>query len=120
MSIKIALNATKPLFNLDAEVRWRLAYDKNQWVLQRAKKRKKPRRQRPSSFALEGAPRAVMDWRGVAFVGGELRVLCRVLREAGVVLTPEAQARFDALPGDFPDFVTAPEMFAIQIEAKAA
>ncbi len=27
--------ADKPLFNLDAEGRWRLAYDRQQWVLQR-------------------------------------------------------------------------------------
>ncbi len=26
--------ADKPLFNLDTEGRWRLAYDSNQWVLQ--------------------------------------------------------------------------------------
>ncbi len=27
--------ADRPLFNLDTEGRWRLAYDSNQWVLQR-------------------------------------------------------------------------------------
>ena len=33
--------ADRPLFNLDAEDRWRLAYDKNQWVIQR--RAQKPR-----------------------------------------------------------------------------
>ena len=56
--------ADKPLFILDAESRWRLAYDSQQWVLQRAKKRKAPRRQRSPSSALEGAPSSIKDWRG--------------------------------------------------------
>jgi len=37
-----------------------------------------------------------------------------------VVLTPAAQARLDALPGDFLDFIAFPEIFAEQPEAKAA
>ncbi len=106
--------ADKPLFNLDAEGRWRLAYDSNQWVLQRAKKRRTPRRQRPPSSALERAPSSIMDWRGVSFVGSEKRILRRVIREAGVVLAPEAQARLDALPEQFLDFVAAPASFAAQ------
>ena len=99
--------ADNPLFNLDAEGRWRLAYDAQQWILQRAKKRRTPRRQRPPSSALERAPGSMMDWRGVSFVGSEKRVLHRCIREAGVVLTPVAQARFDALPDRFLDFIAA-------------
>ena len=41
-------------------------------------------------------------------------MLRRVLREAGVVLTPEAQAQLDAMPEQFMDF-TAP----VVIEAAA-
>ena len=112
--------ADKPLFTLDAEGRWRLSYDSNQWVLQRAKKRRTPRRQRPPLSALERAPSSIMDWRGVSFIAGEKRVLRRCIREAGVVLTPEARARLDALPETFLDFVVAPMSFAAHIEAEAA
>ncbi len=31
--------ADKPLFNLDAEGRWRLAYDRQQWVIQHRTKK---------------------------------------------------------------------------------
>ncbi len=110
----------QPLFDLDAEARWRLAYDKQQWVLQRAKKRRTPRRQRPPSSALEWAPSSVVDWRGIPFIGSEKRVLRRCIREAGVVLTPEAQARLDALPDQFLDFIAFPERFAEQPVAEAA
>ena len=41
-------------------------------------------------------------------------------REKGVVLTVEAQARLDALPEQFLDFVAAPESFAAQLEVEAA
>jgi hypothetical protein len=58
-----------------------------------------------------------MDWRGVSFIGSEKHVLRRCIREAGVVLTAEAQARLDALPEQFLDFVAAPASFAVQMEA---
>ena len=103
--------ADKPLFNLDAEGRWRLAYDRQQWVLQRRK----------------GAPRAgnryairESCWRGVSFVGSRKATLERLFREKGISLTPEAQARFDALPEQFLDFVAVPAGFAAQLEAEAA
>ena len=108
--------ADKPLFTLDADNRWRLAYDKNQWVLQRGEKRKSVR-----AGARSKAPRSDgMDWRGISFVGSDKRVLRRVIREAGVVLTPAAQARLDALPEQFLDFIADPERFAARIEAEAA
>ncbi len=99
--------ADKPLFTLDAESRWRLAYDKQQWVIQR-------RAQKPRVRRLEGHAIADSGWRGVSFVGSSKRVLRRVLGERGVVLTAEAQARFDTLPGQFLDFISAPERFAAQ------
>ncbi len=97
--------ADKSLFNLDAEDRWRLAYDRNQWIVQRRKG--PPRAANRSGIAESG-------WRGVSFVGSEKRILRRVIREAGVVLTAEAQARIDALPEQFMDFVAAPASFAAQ------
>ncbi len=102
-----------PLFNLDAEARWRLAYDRQRWVVQR-------RAQKPRVRRLEGHAIADSGWRGVSFIGGTKATLRRVLREKGVVLTVEAQARLDALPEQFLEFVAAPESFAAQLEAEAA
>ncbi len=103
----------KPLFNLDAEGRWRLAYDSQQWVVQR-------RAQKPRVRRLEGHAIADSGWRGVSFVGGKKATLRRVLGEKGVVLTPEAQARLDVLPEQFLNFFAAPASFAAQLEAEAA
>ena len=91
--------ADKSLFILDAEARWRLAYDSNQWIIQRRKGSARPANR--SGIAESG-------WRAVSFIGSEKRVLHRCLREAGVVLTAEASARFDALPERFLEFTAAP------------
>ena len=48
---------------------------------------------------------------GFPFIGGKKATLHRVLGEKGVVLTPEAVARLDALPERFMDFIAAPERF---------
>ncbi len=97
--------ADRPLFNLDTEGRWRLAFDSNQWVLQRRVGSPRP-----------GKGAAVRDngWRGVSFVGGKKATLHRLFREKGISLTPEANARIDALPEQFMDFIAAPERFAVQ------
>jgi len=97
--------ADKHLFNLDTEGRWRLAYDRQQWVLQRRVGSPRP-----------GKGAAVRDtgWRGVSFVGGKKATLHRLFREKGVSLTAEAQSRLDALPEQFMDFIAAPERFAVQ------
>ncbi len=97
--------ADKPLFNLDAEGRWRLAYDSNQWIIQRRKGSTRPANR--SGIAESG-------WRGVSFVGGRKATLARLLGEKGISLTAEAQARFDALPERFTDFVEVPASFAAQ------
>ncbi len=101
----------KPLFILDAEARWRLAYDRQQWVVQR--RRRAPRRSERAGIADSG-------WRGVSFIGSTKATLRRVLGEKRVVLTAEAQARLDALPERFIDFVAAPERFFARPEAEAA
>ena len=103
--------ADKPLFTLDAEARWRLAYDARQWVLQRRKTLP-----RPSEVGDSAEP----HWRAVSFVGSTKRVLHRVLGERGVVLTAEAQARLDVLPDRFTDFIAVPTSFAVQLEKEAA
>ncbi len=101
----------KPLFILDAERRWRLAYDSQQWVVQR--RRRAPRRSERAGISDSG-------WRGVSFIGSTKTTLTRVLGEKGVVLTPEAQARLDVLPEQFLNFFAAPASFAAQLEAEAA
>ena len=88
--------ADKPLFNLDAEGRWRLAYDPLQWIVQRRKTLPRPS---------EVGDSAESRWRAVSFVGSTKRVLHRVLSEKGVVLTAEAQARLNALPERFMAFL---------------
>ena len=103
--------ADKPLFTLDIEGRWRLAYDSNQWVIQRRKGSARPSNR--SGIAESG-------WRGVSYVGGKKTTLDRLFREKGISLTPEAQARLDALPEQFLAFVVATDSFAVQLEAKAA
>ena len=105
--------ADKSLFILDAEARWRLAYDSNQWIIQR-------RAQKPRVRRLEGHAIADSGWRGVSFVGGKKATLARLFREKGIVLTPEAQARFDVLPERFMDFIAVPERFVAQPVAEAA
>ncbi len=97
--------ADRPLFNLDTEGRWRLAYDSNQWVLQR--RLRAPRHSERAGIADSG-------WRGVSYVGGKKPTLRRLFREKGISLTPKAQTRFDALPEQFMDFVETPERFAVQ------
>ena len=103
--------ADKPLFNLDAEDRWRLAFDRNQWVIQR---RKGP----PRLYGV--VPGRASGWMALSFVGGKKATLERLFREKGISLTPEAQARFDALPEQFLDFITAPDRSIAQHVAEAA
>ncbi len=105
--------ADQPLFSLDIEGRWRLAYDSNQWIIQR-------RTQKPRVRRLEGHAIADSGWRGVSFVGGKKATLHRLFREKSISLTREAQARFDALPEQFMDFIAAPDRFAVQPLPQAA
>ncbi len=65
----------KPLFSLDAKGRWRLAYDSQQWVIQR-------RQQNPSVRRLKGHGIRDSGWRGVSFVGGKKATLERLYRSA--------------------------------------
>ena len=42
------------------------------------------------------------------YIGLEKCILHRCIAERGIVLTPEAQARLDAMPESFADFLAAP------------
>ena len=93
--------ADKPLFNLDAEGRWRLAFDAQQWIIQRRVGKPLPGRSDSSAGAISG-------WKAVSFVGSKKATLERLFREKGVVLTREAQKRLAALPEQFMDFLAKP------------
>jgi hypothetical protein len=88
----------KSIFLLDADGRWRLAYDRQQWVLQRRVGNPLPGRSGSAAGATSG-------WKAVSFIGSEKRILHRCIREHGVALTPDATARLDALPERFVDFL---------------
>ncbi len=90
--------ADKPLFILNAEGRWRLAYDRQQWAVQR--RAGKPCRRGSDSAAMRRT-----GWKGVSFIGDKKATLRRVLGEKGIILTAEARARFDELPTQFVIFL---------------
>ena len=68
------------LFDLDADSRWRVAYDGNQWILQR--REGKPG---PKNTGFHGI--------GVDFVGSQKRILRRVIREAKITLACSSACR---------------------------
>ncbi len=80
--------ADKPLFNLDAEGRWRLAYDRNQWVLQ--KRAGSPGRNR---YGIRES-----GWRGDSFVGGGKLDGARVEFDGQVEIAGQPQAAPPHLP----------------------
>ena len=91
--------ADKSLFALDAEGRWRLAFDTQQWIIQRRKG--SPR----SSVVVPGRD---SGWMAVSFVGGAKTTLNRLFREKGITPTAEATARLDALPEEILEFIATP------------
>ncbi len=73
---------------------WALAYDENQWIVQRA------RRNRNKVGGLE--------WRAGAFVASDKGVLHRVLREKGAVIDSEGLEALRRLPETFKESVSMP------------
>ena len=63
---------------------WALAYDENQWIIQRRKMR------RDESY-----------WNPVSYIGEKKSTLMCRLREKGVVIDPEAQFYLDQMPDTF-------------------
>jgi hypothetical protein len=59
---------------------YRLAFDRQQWIIQNY---------------------AGSKWRGISFVGGNKRVLNRILEEKGIMPTEIAQAHLKRLPDSF-------------------
>ena len=104
--------ADKPLFNLDPKGRWRLAFDSNQWIIQR-------RVGKPLSGRSDSSAGATSGWKAVSSLGGRKATLERLFGEKEVVLAPEAIARLDALPEQFMDVIVAPDRFAAQWQKAA-
>ena len=73
---------------------WALAYDKNQWIVQK--------RTAPSKTG--GACR----WAGVSFVASNKADLWRVLREKGAEIGPAAREYIDAMPETFREWILMP------------
>ncbi len=73
---------------------WALAYDKNQWIVQ---KRKAPSKK-------GGACR----WAAVSFVASNKADLLRVLREKGAEIGPAAREYIDAMPDTFREWISMP------------
>ena len=72
--------------------KWALAYDKNQWIVQR---RKAP-----------GMKGGKCRWAAVSFVASDKDVLLRVLREKGAGIDPAARDYIDAMPDTFREWIS--------------
>ena len=94
------------LFYLDADRRWDLAWDSQQWMV---------RRRQAQRRGTEGLHASDFLWGPVWYVGSEKRTLHQYIEgERGpplpvdkrprIVLTAEAQAKLDALPDRFLDW----------------
>ncbi len=73
----------RTLFFLDAERRYRLAYDRRQWIIQR---------------------RRGKDWDGIWFIGDTKANLEHGLHRFEIELTCDARAQLARLPETFPRF----------------
>ncbi len=102
-----------PLFTLDSEARWRLAFDRQQWVVQRRVGKPRPARS-------DSAAGATTGWKAVSFIAGDKRVLHRCIRVAGVVLTAVALTQLDALPNEFRDFLANHRDLSPTVSRRAA
>ncbi len=99
--------ADTPLFTLDAEQRYRLAYDAQQWVIQRQERN-------PSTSQIEGRAARDSGFRGVWFVGSEKHTLHQYIEgecpplpaqeRPRIHLTPEAQYWLATLPDTYRAF----------------
>ena len=87
----------RPLFDLDATGKWRLAHDKNQWIIQK----------RTARGCLKGTRNGEPSFRGVWFVGSKKATLSEGFQRHSVELTDEARAQFNALPATFLEWATA-------------
>ncbi len=64
--------ADKPLFNLDTKGRWRLAYDRQQWMIQRRAGEAMSAGLRQRGYAQDGLARGFLRWQQEGDAGAEL------------------------------------------------
>jgi hypothetical protein len=76
----------KQLFHLNDD--WALAYDKNQWIVQRG-------------WQYKGD----IKWQSVSFIAGKKSLLERVLDDKGIQLTPNARKGLKSLPDTFKEWL---------------
>ncbi len=74
--------------------KWALAYDKNQWIVQKRK-------------AL-GKKGEECRWAAVSFVASNKYILWRVLREKCAEIDPAAREYIDAMPDTFREWIVMP------------
>ena len=74
--------------------KWALAFDKNQWIVQRGK-------------AL-GKKGGECRWAAVFFVASNKDILWRALREKGAGIDPAAREYIDAMPDTFREWISMP------------
>ncbi len=74
--------------------KWALAFDKNQWIVQRRK-------------AL-GKKGGECRWAAVSYVASNKDILWRVLREKGAEIDPAAREYIDAMPDTFREWIAMP------------
>ena len=92
--VKARTMADTPLFELDAERRWRLAVDQHQWIVQK----------RTGRARLGHSGTRDSGFRGVYYIGSTKRLLESYFGRKQIELTDEAHCRFQALPPTFIEF----------------
>ena len=69
---------------------WSLGADDNQWIVYRKR-----------------SHRDQTKWQAVSFIASEKHILRRVLREKGIIVSPEANAALNALSDTFKEWLVS-------------
>ncbi len=86
------------LFFLDADQKWDLAYDRNQWMIRRNKGVRK------AQNGAREAGHSAIKWEPRRFIGSEKTGLLTFILGNDIELTEEAKAKLNALPDRFLDW----------------
>jgi hypothetical protein len=78
---------SKFLHQLDAEKKWYLGADADQWIIYRRR-----------------VAKGKEQFAGQSFIGDDKRILYRCISEHNITLTDKAQELIDSLPDDFHEF----------------
>ena len=91
------------LFFLDADQKWYLAYDANQWVIRRNKGVRK------AHNGAREAGHSAIKWEPRWFIGSTKTGLLTFILGNEIELTEEAKAAYKALPDTFLEWIAAEE-----------